>query len=91
MNKQYLDVFYFIKNTQKSSVLRVTHSEGKMYFYAQVTNPTCDRFVRISKYEFDQIQNHFSVVKDCFISYFKGSKLYQEHCIRFKDSNNAQD
>lgn len=84
MNKQYLDVFYFIKNTQKESVLRVTHSKGKMYFYAKISNPTFDGFVRISKREYNTINDHWSCVKDSFVSYFKGDKLYQEHCLRFK-------
>ena len=84
MNKQYLDVFYFIKNTQKETTLRRTDSNGKTYFFAKVTNPTCDRFIRISRHEYDQIDQYWNVTKDCLVTYFKDNKLHQEHCIRFK-------
>ena len=79
-----LDVFYFIKNTQKDSVLRVTHSHGKMYFFAKIVLPHTSYFARISKEEYNTINDHYSCIKDSFISYFKGDKLYQEHCLRFK-------
>lgn len=84
MNKQHLDVFYFIKNTQKGTTLRRTDSKGRTYFYAKVTYSTCNIFTRISKYEYDQIDQYWNAKKDCMITYFKGNKLYQEHCIIFK-------
>lgn len=79
-----LSVFYFIKNQQKSSTLRVTHSGGKMFFFAEIILPHTSYFTRISKQEYNTINDHWSCVKDSFVSYFKGDKLYQEHCLRFK-------
>ena len=84
MNKQYLDVFYFIKNTQKDSVLRVTYSNGKMYFYAKIVFTSYKLFSRISKDEYNTINEHWSCIKDSFVTYRKNGKLYNEHCLRFK-------
>jgi hypothetical protein len=85
MTSKYLDVFYFIKDTQKGTTLRRTDSKGKIYFYAHINNSTCNRFVRISRQEYDQIDQHIKGKKACLTTYFKGSKLYQEHCISFKE------
>lgn len=79
-----LEVFYFIKNTQKDSVLRVTYSDSKMYFYAKIVLPHTSYFARISKEEYNTINDHWSCVKDSFVTYRKNGKLYNEHCLRFK-------
>lgn len=84
MAKQYLDVFYFVKDTQKESVLRTTLSNGKMYHYVKITLPHISYFARISKYEYEQISNHWSVVKDSFVTYRKNGKTYHENFLRFK-------
>lgn len=82
MNK-YPELFYFIKNTQKGTTLRRVDSNGKVFFYAHMSNYTCSRFVRISKQEYDMIDQYYSVKKDCLSTYRKANKLYQEHCVRF--------
>ena len=79
-----LSVFYFIKNMQKETVLRVTHSKGKAYFYAKMIFPHTSYFTRISKDEYNTINDHWSCIKDSFVTYHKNGKLYNEHCLRFK-------
>ena len=85
MKKHDLSVFYFIKNMQKETVLRTTHSNNKAYFYAKVDTQGFSGFVRISKYEYDTINNHWSCVKDSFITYLNKDKVYHEHCLTFKN------
>lgn len=84
MNKHYLEVFCFIKDTQKGTTLRRVDSNGNTRFYAQITLPHISYFTRISKYEYDQIDNCYNATKDCMTTFTKNGRLYQEHYVRFK-------
>lgn len=75
---KYPEMFYFIKDTQKGTTLRRVDSNDKVFFYVHMSNSTCSRFVRISKQEYDLIDQHHSVKKDCLTTYRKDGKLYQK-------------
>lgn len=81
-----LSIYYWIKNNQRGATrLRKTIDTRtyKTYYYALVNVNGVERMTRITKYEYDTINDRHGARRDAFITHTRKHMTLHEHCIQF--------